>query len=699
MLTRALVLAVIWALCGGCSSIPQGRSAVDAVEIAGTDRLAEGKVADKMATRPNAKFLWLFEGLVYDYSIFNRFVLERDLARIERFYRAEGHYEARVRAGRIFRESDDEVRVEVVVEEGPLVTVARLDLAGDTLDARTRAALMTAAAETVEIGAAFREEPYAALEDRLARMLHDRGFAWATVSRDATVDLVEHRALLRYEIDKGPRAIFGDVTIEGLDGLPDPEVRVTLDIEPGEPYSREALEQAHQRLLDLGVFATVRLEPQLGDDRPAPRDDEPVVVPLLVTVEPARLRTVRLGGGVTLDAIKSDVHLRAGWEDRNFFGGLRRFSVDLRPGVVLYPLRINNWTAPDRPLPMAKATVRLEQPDFIERHTTGYVVPESNVFPVLLRTDPSPEDPVIGYLDTGATFGVERPFWNQRVRVRLEKHLRYAMPFAYLGDKDPNLGSVLLGYPQLVGEIDLRDDRVHPHAGIFLANSVDAALYVDALDVKIVPELRGYVPLGPSVTLASRASVGFLIPFSYGGTFARQLRAPVAGRTAEEVRDLQLMYFRGFFGGGPTSNRGYPPRTLSPHAVVPFLNPEAETVALAERCERDATARCASPVGGMTLWELSLELRFPIHEPLLGATFCDMADVAPGPLEIRPDHPHLSCGAGLRVDTPAGPIRLDVAYRIPGAQVPKGTDPRLEGDPGTIFGAPINIAVGIGETF
>jgi outer membrane protein assembly factor BamA len=692
---RALFLIAFCALSWGCSSIPEGRSAVDAVEISGTDRLSESAVVEKIATRPNPKFLWILEGFIYEYSIFNRFVLERDLARVERFYRAEGHYQAHVRAGRILRISDDEVRVEILVEEGPLVTVARVDLSGDSLDDSTRVALMRAAETMMVVGEAFREEAYVALEKRLEQILHDRGFAWARVVRDSTVDLVEHRALVKYAIDKGPPATLGEVTIEGLGDLPEREVRLILDLEPGDPYSREELVQAHQRLLDLGVFGTVQVEPQLGEGRP----EGPAAVPIVVRVQPARLRTVRIGGGIALDAIKTDVHLRAGWEDRNFFGGLRRFSVDVRPGVVLYPLRITNWAAPDRPLPMGTVVLRLEQPDFVERHTTGYLVPEARVFPVLLRTEPAPDDPVVGYLDTGLTLGVDRPFWHKRVRLRLEKHFRYAMPFAYLGELDRNLGDVALGYPKLVAEIDLRDDRVHPHSGVFFANNAEAALYIDALDVKLVPEFRGYIPLGPHVTLASRASIGFLLPFNYGHTFERQLRAPVAGRTADEVRDLQLMYFRGFFGGGPTSNRGYPPRTLSPHAVVPFLNPESENAQLASRCERDTTARCASPVGGMTLWELSIELRFPIVDPLLGATFCDMADVAPGELEIRPDHPHLSCGAGLRVDTPAGPIRLDVAYRIPGAQVPQGTDPRTEGDPGTIFGAPINIAVGIGESF
>ena len=103
------------------------------------------------------------------------------------------------------------------------------------------------------------------------------------------------------------------------------------------------------------------------------------------------------------------------------------------------------------------------------------------------------------------------------------------------------------------------------------------------------------------------------------------------------------------------------------------------------------------PLGGFTLWETSVELRYPISGPLSAATFCDASDVSSRQLTLT-YNPHLSCGQGLRYATPVGPVRFDIGYRIPGLQVLSNED-RLESDPGTILGLPVTVSLGIGEAF
>jgi outer membrane protein insertion porin family/translocation and assembly module TamA len=83
-----------------------------------------------------------------------------------------------------------------------------------------------------------------------------------------------------------------------------------------------------------------------------------------------------------------------------------------------------------------------------------------------------------------------------------------------------------------------------------------------------------------------------------------------------------------------------------------------------------------------------------------------MGDVSPNQSDIRLTHLHFSTGLGARYDTPIGPVRLDVGYRVQDLQVlpykseaaAAAANP-VNGVPPTIFGAPIAISFGIGEAF
>src|SRR5690606_21278705 len=138
------------------------------------------------------------------------------------------------------------------------------------------------------------------------------------------------------------------VTIHGLGDLPEEPVRRALDLREGDAFSTATLESAQRAALELGVFSAVDVEPDLSNENAD-------VVPVTVRVVPTKLRTVRVGGGTELDVIRTDVHLTLGWEHRNFLGGLRRFSVHIRPGIVLYPTKLPDLEMPNRFLPESKA--------------------------------------------------------------------------------------------------------------------------------------------------------------------------------------------------------------------------------------------------------------------------------------------------------------------------------------------------------
>jgi outer membrane translocation and assembly module TamA len=456
------------------------------------------------------------------------------------------------------------------------------------------------------------------------------------------------------------------------------------------------------------VFASVELKPDIpATPDPSPNKPGPPVVPVRVKLEPSRLHTIRVGGGVEFDALKTDVHGLIGWESKNFFGGLRTFSVEFRPGLVLYPMRVNNIVAPSKILPEERLRFELSQPSFLEARTRGFIRPEFNIYPVLINPNPLPDARVIGYGEVRDSIGLERTIWKLFGAISYNTQVAY--PFAYVNGKDPNLSLIIISYPELYTTLDFRDDKVHPTKGIFLGNRLQVAgLGGNATDFRVEPEARGYIPLyKKKLVLALRGAAGLLEAPNYGnivhdGPNNGKLGDDPAGAT----KDYQLTFFRGFFSGGPNQNRGYPIRGVGPYDIVPFLTPQTAAGAINAECvlagDVNAPAvvddRCRSPTGGFTLWEASAELRYVLAGPLSVAAFCDSSDVSPRVNDFRFDHLHLSCGGGGRYDTPAGPIRLDVGYRIPGMQVLGGLTPD-EREPDRLFGIPIAVHIGIGEAY
>ncbi len=655
-----------------CTSIPQGQTSVDAVDFVGNKRVDGDDLENKIATTATPKFVGLFRGIVYDYSLYDAHVLSYDLARVERYYRARGYYDAHARAGRVIETGDHHVRVEIMVEEGTPVKISemRWNLDG-TLDAHDDKLAHAAEKAVMTRGDVLEEAKLEDLEKKVQRALADRGFAKAHVTTKTDVDVATHTAIVTLDVRPAEHCVLGPLRIVGLGVLPEHAVRRELDLKEGRGYSRTELDEAQQRLMDRGVVSSVVIAPDLDNATFG-------VVPLVAKLEPTRLRELSFGGGFEIDVLKTEAHLKAGWRNHNFLGDLRRFSIDFTPGLVLYPTRLSYIAAPTNVLPEEKLRLELRQPGFIEHRTEAFIRPELNTFPVLIQETYVPEAAVLGYVEAKTTAGLTRHFFGKRLTATLSHSVQVEWPFTYVGLLDPTRITLVISYIDLNLSLDLRDSAVRPHRGIYLANDFQVAgLGGQPQDIRVQPEVRGYVPIGKRVTLAARASVGFVVPNNYA--------------VGTDSRDVEIVFFRGFFSGGPSQNRGYPPRGIGPQGDVTLYDP------LINQClGSGATAQCAVPLGGLSLWEASLETRVQIAGPFSGVVFCDAADVAPAVATLHFDRPHLSCGVGARYDTPIGPIRADVGYRIPGAQVFSGTQEYV---PELISGVPIAISIGLGEAF
>jgi outer membrane translocation and assembly module TamA len=637
-------------------------------------------------------------------------VLSRDLERVERYYRARGYYEAKVTASRVLTVDAKHVRIELRVAPGKPVTVGDVNLPGLAALPFAVVSEVTTARHTLEPGALFDEARFDDMKAAILEALQDHGFPFAKVETKAHVDLVQHTANIDIAIDSGPESDYGEVKIVGLNEIPEGKVRDILAIRQGRRYSRARLADAQHAVLNLGVFSNV----EVHEDLTHPETKQ---VPIELVVHETSLRTVRLGGGAEFDVLRLNLHLRVGWEHLNFLGGTRDLSITATPGIDLYPTRLDGSKplAPTRVLVENSLQLKFRQPSFVEARTTGTIDARYDIKPVLYPLnglDPKTER-VIGFQTVATAIGVERDF-PLRLSRKTRGHLSIApsynwqanFPFIYQssppvnGVADPDqlngLKDVLVAFPGLITTLDFRDDPVSTHKGIYLTNSLQIADKIfggTVSDLRIEPEIRGYVPITrKSVTLATRLTMGFLFPRDYGKT------------TTEDQEKLLL---RAFYSGGSNSNRGYPLRGVGPHGPVGFLIPTGVN------CEPPADASgqiiippaCIRPLGGFTLWEASLELRFPISGAISMVTFADSSDVARDVGHIRFNVPHLSVGPGLRYLTPVGPLRLDIGYRVPGAQYIGHSSLPVEeggGDVTPLFGKswlPLAINIALGESF
>jgi outer membrane protein insertion porin family/translocation and assembly module TamA len=641
-----------------------------------------------LATVPSAKFLGIWDGVAFEYEVYDREVLSKDLLRVERYLRARGYYEAKVVAARVIRTDEQHVRVEIRVHEGAQVSVRSIRLGGlETVSVAVAAEALRA--NPLRTGRAFDEALYSSSKARILRVLRDSGYAFAKVLGKVQVDVATHSADVEFKISTGPPTTYGEIKIVGLNEVPEEQVRRALQLQPGEAFSQSSLEGARRALLSLGVFTSVVVTASHEDAQGS-------AVPVHVAVEEAKLRTARFGGGAQLDALQLSNHMTFGWEHRNFLGGLRRLKLDAKPGVIYFPTRLGNLELPDRYLLQHQVKAEFRRPAFLEGRTTGVLTSAFNVYP-LLFAETAEDEAIVGFAEFKWTAGVERAFWEDRVIVTPSLNWQLEIPIDYnlltagrrvTADAEL-LDNLLIAFPEALVFLDLRDDKLNTRSGALFSTSLQVAsplLGSHISDFRIEPEARLFVPISPSVTFATRLTVGFL----FTGDYAQTLQDPEGYSPAELARDTQKLLFRGFFSGGPNSNRGYPLRGVGPHGEIPFLLGNTDcTLPFNERT-------CNRPLGGLSLWETSFEVRFPLVGALGAVTFVDMSDVNRR-RQLRFTAPHLSPGMGFRYLTPVGPVRLDFGYRVPGAQAFGGV--QAEGYASQLFDAPIAAHLSLGEAF
>jgi outer membrane protein assembly complex protein YaeT len=234
----------------------------------------------------------------------------------------------------------------------------------------------------------------------------------------------------------------------------------------------------------------------------------------------------------------------------------------------------------------------------------------------------------------------EDTFFNDRSRVspRIEfrpspiitPYVFYRFEYDNLSDVNQQIKnlrpSIAPGHGLLSGlgfgaDVNTTDDPIDPHRGWTASLSVEpvgAFLGGDFDFIRLIGEVRRYQPLVWNFGLALRTRIG--------------VEDPIAGSDTVPL-------FERFFAGGTNSVRGY-----ERWHVGPMVG--------------------GDPIGGLSLIEMSIELRHPITETIGAAVFLDAGQVSVKKFDLPFDDLDYGTGFGVSYKTPIGPLRVDLGFPL-----------------------------------
>ncbi len=617
----------------------QGTQVVRDLEIAGNNQISSRKIEKKILTSDTG--WWPFAKK----RLFDPVAWEADLKRIERFYVANGFYQAEVVKDEVIPKPPDGVELKVQISEGKPTHIGKLDIQGlDALPAADRAAALDDL--PLAPGAVFREVDWDAAKKRLVTRLRNRGYAKVEVDGRALVDVKTQQAHLTLSVDAGRSYTFGDINVEASPGGRIAPVivweQVRLAIREGRTFSDEALVEAERRVFGLGVFATARIT--AGEP-----DDTTGRIPIKVVVREAAFHTLALGGGARFDAIRNEVRLVGEWTNRDFLGGMRKLTARAEAGWAFIPsvfgVISDDLTTAARNGPIARLLLEFEQPRFLGRPSLR----ERNSVEFSHTLEQA-------YIATSGRF-MTGVVWQALSTLsvfpsyRLEADYLQGPPVAGAAASPLVLGCettndrcfVWLSYLDALVAWDRRDNSLEPRKGTYVSLSLQSGggpLGGNFDYVRGLPDVRGYYSFGDDeeLTLSARLRVGELWPWTGNP-------------------DDSAVVTR-FYAGGGVSMRGFADRRLSPLLLAPAPG-------------GDPNVLTTLPIGGNGLFDGSFEARYSVIPWIRVAAFVDVGQVTHGRL-VAQDLGHMlwAVGVGVRFLTPIGPIRLDIARRLPFGQVP-----------------------------
>ena len=649
------------------------RPEVASLTFEGNESFSGDELAASILTRQTeclslllSPFCWVGVGFAVDRHYLSPRMLQDDFIRLHLFYRQRGYRAVGVDT-LVTRSPEGAATVRFELEEGPPHRIASFSLRG--VEGLGEPAL----GEDLSVveGAPLDLVALEMVRDTLTRRLQNRGYAHAQVLRSIFIPAGTLGAEVEFDVFPGPVSRFGAIDVVGNEEVDDGVILRMLPFGEGGLYRRNLLFDAQRSIYNLEIF----LDAAITEDLAAEPDS---VVPLLVQVNEADRRRVRVGGGWNREDC---FNAEASWSNRNYFGGVRELVVrgqlsnllagpleeSLCPGTGRGVYGDLDWVVaadfmqpfiftPRNSLSASVYAERQSLRNIFVREALGVNLALTRLVgretPLTLSFEPQ-----IARLDAAEVFFCASFFVCNPLDIDLLQASSLIVPFrlSLLRNRTGGLLSPTGGYRFL---LDLES----------VPEWADSDFAYD----RAVADLSAYLGVGRNLVVAARLRGGWL----EAGVFSGLSGAPAS--TERRIAHPE----RRFYAGGSNSVRGYAQNELGARvvsvpvarlllaqvlpqgsAIEPVCAPEEILALTCSAAGLAETWLLVRPTGGTRLVEGSLELRTALWGTLGAAAFLDFGRVWEPVGGVEPPKMEYTPGIGLRYDTPIGPVRVDVGYR------------------------------------
>jgi outer membrane protein assembly complex protein YaeT len=590
---------------------------------------------------------------------FDPIEFRRDVLRLTLFYRQSGFMEVKVDT--LVRRTGGDIHLKFLITEGPPIVVREVKLTGlDTLSHRPD----LSAGLPLRRGAPFNRFLFQASADSIITLLRNRGYPSAEVFRNYAVDRVARSATVSLDVVPGPFAVFGAVRVEGATKVDTTFIRQLLSTRPGQPFDQRDMFQSQRKLYQTELF---RLATVTIDSSRFPADS--ASVPIAVLVSEGRAHKIRSSlGFATNDCFRGG----AGWTSRNLFNTGRLFDLSARVSKV----------GVGRPFDFGldNSLCKSLRNDTIGSSKVNYNVTASLRQPRFFT--PTITSTLSLFAERRSEFAIyRREEVGTSLALTRETASRVPMTLAYrlsFGGTDASAATFCAFFnacsPQ--DAVRLRDKRL---LGVITAgitwprqnNPLDPSRgHLYAFDISHSSRFTGSAALQTFTRLTG--DVAWYRTLGTGGTvLSWHLRGGVIFAPKVSLDSASGNFIppeQRFYAGGPNDVRGYDRNGLGPVVYVVGAVDTLDVTGARTLAQVDSgnIRPRFSATGGNTLAIGQLELRVP--SPIWGerlrlALFVDAGTLYErGKTNLAPVRLRITPGAGLRLSTPLGPARFDVAY-------------------------------------